>query len=355
MLLAVEVALRIAARLDRRGGPPIAAPHALPRGARVALGEILQPSSERRIVYELRAHLDVTFQGARLSTDGQGFRRTGPEGPGAAAVRIVGLGDSFMFGWGVSDEETYLARLEARLRERFPSRSWQVVNTAVPGYNTAMEVETLARKALGLEPRIVVLEIVGNDLDLPNFLRAAPPVWSLRRSFLFEFVARRLQGARPGGPPSADDEATLVAAPEVEAEGARHFEDDPARAPAAYADLVGRAAFDRSLRELARLRDERGFAVIVLSEAPGFDWLQHFSRRRSRELGFLYLDVGRVIRRRVSEQGVADYQDSTLALGPQDPHPSALGHDLASEEIFRFLAEQGLVGDQAPSGSRAPR
>lgn len=58
-----------------------------------------------------------------------------------------------------------------------------------------------------------------------------------------------------------------------------------------------------------------------------------------------YLDVGRAVRRRVSQEGFVDYQDSPYALGPTDPHPSALGHDLTSEVLFRFLVERGWVAD----------
>jgi hypothetical protein len=128
--------------------------------------------------------------------------------------------------------------------------------------------------------------------------------------------------------------------------GDSHFEGDPDRVPAAYADLVGWSAFDRALRELARLRDERGFAVVVVSEAPGFDWFEQRSRRLARRMGFAYLDVGRAIDRRVAEGGFRDFLDSPLALGPADPHPSAAGHALAGDELFRFVTEATLVPAQ---------
>jgi hypothetical protein len=247
-----------------------------------------------------------------------------------------------MFGWGVSDDETYLALLAGRLHDRFPSRSWQVVNTAVPGYNTAMELETLERKALSLRPQLVVLELVGNDLDLPNFIRTEPAVWSARRSFVLELVARRLRTLRRVQAPR-DDDAPLTAAPQATGPEAPHFEGDPSRVPPGYADLVGWDAVERSLRRLAHLRDQNGFAVVVLSEAPGFDWFQHRTRRLARSLGFVYVDVGRTIRRRIVDGGFGTYQDSPLARGRADPHPSPLGHELACDELFRALVEGGFV------------
>lgn len=70
-------------------------------------------------------------------------------------------------------DEPYLAVLEQKLRQRraapgsgassSPPR-WQVINTAVPGYNTAMEVELRKAVGSGYEPQIVVLGFVVNDL-----------------------------------------------------------------------------------------------------------------------------------------------------------------------------------------------
>ena len=41
------------------------------------------------------------------------------------------------------------------------------MNTGVPGYNTYMEVAALKQKWLFYEPALVVIDFVGNDLDLP--------------------------------------------------------------------------------------------------------------------------------------------------------------------------------------------
>jgi len=66
-------------------------------------------------------------------------------GPARAAgtFRVVGIGDSAMFGSGVSDGENHLAILERIVGRRFPGLKVETINTAVPGYNTIMEVETL--------------------------------------------------------------------------------------------------------------------------------------------------------------------------------------------------------------------
>ena len=168
-------------------------------------------------------------------------------------MRLVGLGDSVMFGWGVDDGLDYLSVLERRLNEREPKTAWEVVNTAVPGYNTVMEVETLKRRGLAYAPDIVILGYCVNDLSLPQFVEAEPDVFSLRRSFLGDFVRERL--ARPGS-------ATRRGG--GEAAGDDPFADEARPVPDRYRDMVGLVAFSRAATELQALGQEHGFDVVVL-------------------------------------------------------------------------------------------
>jgi hypothetical protein len=68
-------------------------------------------------------------------------------------VRIVGIGDSVLFGSGVAHGDTFLAVLENLLAAALPGRRVSTVNTGVPGYNTTMEVATLEQKCLDLARR----------------------------------------------------------------------------------------------------------------------------------------------------------------------------------------------------------
>jgi lysophospholipase L1-like esterase len=336
-ILVLEAAFRLTAHFENRGilGSSVdAAPLPVP-GTRATLGQMIRRTRNPRLVYDLRPGLDVVFAGARVTTDGAGCRTIAGTPGDAASRRIVGIGDSYMFGQGVADDQAYLSVLQRRLP------TWSVVNLSVPGYNTTMEVESLTDKGLAPPPHVVVIEVVGNDLDLPNFIREPARVWALDRSFLAAFVAGRLRRVRRA--PLSPDEDGLRDAPEAAAGPVAHFEDDPALVPPEYADMIGWPAFERSLRELVRLRDAHGFAVVVLSQSPGFDWFDRRSRRLYGQLGLPFLDVGRVVRRYVSDHGFPDYLRSPLAVSPDDPHPSAQGHELAATELQRFLEEQGLL------------
>jgi lysophospholipase L1-like esterase len=329
-LLLLETVFRVRAGLAAPAGlGAVRLAHPAP-GARARLGDVVRPSTNPRIVYELIPDLDVEFLGAPLLTNPDGFRgvavsprRTRP------AVRVVGLGDSVMFGWGVRAEECYLARMAALLEASSPGVAWEVVNTAVPGYNTVMEVETLQTKGLRFDPDLVVLNFVGNDLGLPNFLEERPDVLSLRRSFLLDFVRGRLLGEPAAGP-------RLVGVPtEVRRFGEAHLD----RVPPRYRGLLGPVAWRDAMTRLRRLSRERGFDVVVLVHPELFG----FERETVRELGFPLVETRDAVRAWAREHGIEDVQGPPLTLTAADPHPSAIGHEIIARTLVAFLRASGLA------------
>src|SRR5205814_8613879 len=117
------------------------------------VGEIVQPSRYPGIVYELKSGVRGRFMGQPLLINSQGLRDyeyTRRKKPGT--FRIVGVGDSSLFGWGVPIEDSGLKVLERRLNEKSRARKFEVVNFAVPGYNTAMESETFVQRFLEYAP-----------------------------------------------------------------------------------------------------------------------------------------------------------------------------------------------------------
>lgn len=82
----------------------------------------------------------------------------------AGERRILVLGDSVTFGWGVDQGEDFPARLEALLREK-QGGAWQVINSGVNGYNSEQEAIFFSNEGIHYRPDIVLLVYVGNDVD----------------------------------------------------------------------------------------------------------------------------------------------------------------------------------------------
>ena len=288
-------------------------------------------SSNPRIIYELRPNSTMTDAfGNKHEVNEVGFR--GPlipleKPPGT--VRIVGLGDSFMYGFNVAEGEAYLRLLSDRLNEEYPEVRWEIVNTAVSGYNTVMEVETLKAKGLAYEPDIVVIGFVGNDLGLPNFIRKRVSLFE-PRSFLIDFVSGRSELLR----------SRLVDTSNILGTGIEdiNWNENPEAAPPEYQDMVGLDAYRRAMAELAGLRDEYGFELFLLTRAR-----RDYVIETTTALGIPIVDVRGKVDAYMAEHGIERWQGSILAVSDEDPHPSALGHRLYADAVFEYMRDSGLI------------
>jgi hypothetical protein len=341
-LLLLETGCRVAACLaDRKTlGEALKRPAEIPADGQVGLRHMIRLSADDRLIYELRPRLSVVFLDKPVTTNAAGFRDGDYAlSKPAGTVRIVGLGDSVMFGWGVGDGEEYLSLVENRLNRERSDRRWEVINTAVPGYNAVMEVATLRNKALELQPDVVIVGFCGNDMSLPVFIRDKEDYFTLRQSFLARFVSRRLH------PPDEDDwdPDGLLEPKRGGATAARGASRDASRVPALYAGMVGPAAFQGAMAELARLSRERRFAVVVLFY-PG---MPAKMEGMLSGLGFHLLDLGPAVRRFLKQQGTRVYKGSALTITRRDPHPSVQAHELIADCLFGFLGSRDL---SQPSG-----
>jgi lysophospholipase L1-like esterase len=95
-----------------------------------------------------------------------GMRGADPQPRKPPTVRILVLGDSQAWGFGVTDEETFATRLETRLTDAYPEFDIQVLNAGVPGYGTADQLAFLQSRGARLEPDLVIVQFLSvNDLQ----------------------------------------------------------------------------------------------------------------------------------------------------------------------------------------------
>jgi lysophospholipase L1-like esterase len=101
-----------------------------------------------------------TLHAAQMTTNSDGFRS--PE-LDPRKEKVVILGDSVAWGYGLGDADT----LSSRLQEKLDGRQLQVVNMAVSGYGTDQEYFQLKKNLpkLGKVRDIVLVVCVFNDLD----------------------------------------------------------------------------------------------------------------------------------------------------------------------------------------------
>lgn len=132
-------------------------------------GRVVRKSTNPGKQYELLPGAHGAIAGAPVSIDSFGCRdREYALAKPGGTVRIVGVGDSLTFGQGVTEEATYLARLETSLSAR--SLPVEVINCGVFGYNADEEAARFAEVAAELNPDIIVV-----GYELGDILRNPPP------------------------------------------------------------------------------------------------------------------------------------------------------------------------------------
>ncbi len=78
--------------------------------------------------------------------------------------RIMMLGDSLTFGWGVPQDQTAAKHLENQLAAE-GGDTWEVINTGVGNTNTAMQVAYFLTQGIEFQPDVVVLNYFINDAE----------------------------------------------------------------------------------------------------------------------------------------------------------------------------------------------
>jgi lysophospholipase L1-like esterase len=100
--------------------------------------------------------------------------------------RIVVLGDSLTFGWGVPEEETFATILEEDLNSRYPT---EIINFGTGNYNTEQEVNLFIEKGLKYNPDKVVLFYFINDAEITP---QKSDLWFLGYSHFISFYWSRI-------------------------------------------------------------------------------------------------------------------------------------------------------------------
>lgn len=113
----------------------------------------------------------------RLSETGDALYRINPDGfrgprharPKTDGVkRVVVIGDSIAFGYGVEEAGAFPRILEREIALLAPQPGVEVVNLGVGGYNAWNEAELLKDVGVGYQPDLVLVEFCINDLNEPS-------------------------------------------------------------------------------------------------------------------------------------------------------------------------------------------
>lgn len=116
--------------------------------------------------HDHRPNTSGMFMGVPVSINSLGLRdREYAETKPAGKVRVLMLGDSVTFGWGVRIEDTPSKIVERRLNQGLSEPRYEVINAGVGNYNTVQEVTYFLERGQRLKPDVVVLNYFINDAE----------------------------------------------------------------------------------------------------------------------------------------------------------------------------------------------
>jgi lysophospholipase L1-like esterase len=120
---------------------------------------------EKKIDWQARKErVAPAYAGVTWEVNSHGFR--GPTLSGKknlGAVRLLFLGSSVTFGWGVGAEQAFPERVGRELEARHAGVSFESVNAGVPGYASFQGLRYLETLLYRYEPDLVVAEFGIND------------------------------------------------------------------------------------------------------------------------------------------------------------------------------------------------
>ncbi len=238
--------------------------------------------------------------------------------------RIVMAGDSFGFGYGLSDDETLAAKLEGRLSDT------EVYNLSIPGLNTQQEAALLEQWVPKLKPDIVLLVVIQNDTEAAHCNRPISPGcleantlsektywWLLTHMYLFRalnfvFAENACRG------PQACPASLMEGTPQ-------------------------HGCFVASLRKVAKVaRAQKARALVVFYPDLSYDWLPNQAEA-----------LGMTFGQELAPILAAEHLDYLNLTGPfdlhggrklkikvqeDDQHPSGYANDLTAQLVIEKLS-----------------
>ncbi|MGH8015604.1 MAG: SGNH/GDSL hydrolase family protein [Candidatus Zixiibacteriota bacterium] len=247
-------------------------------------------------------------------------------------IRILALGNSCTFGWGVSYENCWTVQLQSMLMNANPDNHIEVINAGVPGY-TSFQGKILFEKLTELKPDIVLITYGWNDHwqaghDISDAEQNTPPKFmndiqnELSKLMLYKFIRKITL--------SLTEDTVIVS----------------------LSDLSGRRRvspeeFSENLKEIIKTANTNGIKPILL--VPPIASLKNYFRETQSNFHLLHQKYQDVILRVgeyesfpvVNLQTVFDNYTDLFEDAHGDPiHFNDHGHQIVAEELAKAITPQ---------------
>ncbi len=287
-------------------------------------------------------HVDI---GYHIRINSHGLR--GPEislDKPKGVFRILGLGDSFSFGWGVEEDKTYLRVLESKLR--VAGYRIEVLNAGVPAWHSVQSLGYLMKRGLRFKPDLILAEFFVDDVyksSLEQHVKSAKATklreeeadvrrrkasgWSPRLYnmwFNYQKIRRAERDYKRRNPHA-------------------NFESEQKTLPRDFDKKAGRVAdLKEMIAEWKETREKIGVPIVIYYMPAGgaLNSLPHQGeyralRQLSLEAGLPFYDVVKLFE--------SDPAPRKLYQHPKDGHIGAKGHTVLADALARMIVDGGYL------------
>jgi len=289
---------------------------------------IYRKSEDPELIYEMVPDSETPGKkpGSVARINSEGFRDDPFDLSESEGYRIVLLGDSVGWGYGVDTEDAFPQLLERLMNEAIPEASppVQIFNLSVTGYSTSQEARLLETRGLDYDPDLAILAYVLNDPDEVDGGLARyfdPPKVYLYDAFIrFRnwWAAHRIGRTRGGG----------------------------------YPEVIHTLYWEEVERNLDRLREisEEHDLPILVVQIPALDWegnrypelaLENRLAEEFEKRGFMVRQLWPAFRGADVEAIKYDFW-----------HPREEGHRIIAQDLLEFFKEVGLIPRTVEKESR---
>jgi lysophospholipase L1-like esterase len=261
------------------------------------------------------------------------------------ALRIVCMGNSSTFGWGVPPDSCYPRLMENMLEVRL-GKDVEVINAGVPGYTTLQGLHQLVRNILPLAPDAITLSFTANDnlpssrsdseiiLEREGIVGAAQEVLShshVYRVLRYLIVSKKVKK-------EMETDSSVLRRRVRPADSRKALRESVSRARASGAQvffveiLPESQDWDPYRRILSDLSIEMSVPLLRTEELFA-DFLTDPEARDEYEIGYV-----RNLEKRYSEKTIARHPDIYVRL--DRVHPSTMGHLLIAKSLSSILCDR---------------
>jgi len=316
--------------------------------------EIYEPDPE--LYWKLKPNQDCYTKVDRKPVHINSLGTRGPEFQAAKAtdtIRILSLGDSRTFGWGLSEAETYSTRLQRLLEQRLGgTRKVEVINAGVNAWSYPQMLVYFRKAGVRYQPDVVLLAEANlwtqfSEESSPEFVRKfmfrVRLKNFLRRFAIYHYVV----------------EVKLKAF--YERNRSKFIPVDPGQDPWFKAEQQKdpEAAFRGAIHNLCALASRKGIKPVLI-HLPTFDEListnppvvLKVKREVSQELGVPLVEMGPVLRAQPGGTSRSPGEARALYLEGDPVHFTSHGNEVIAQQLFEAVLPLTTAG--APAGAGNP-